>query len=79
MAVASVGAAEGSPFFPNLFLAGRDSLQCPGLGKAGNRLPERWVGLGQLERLAGNTGSLGWLGCKVSLGGSPQVTSGQEG
>lgn len=28
VAVACVGAAEGSPFFPNLFLAAGDSLQC---------------------------------------------------
>lgn len=70
VAVASVGAAEGSLFFPNLFLAGRDSLQCPGLGKAGNRLPERWVGLGQLREP-------GLLGLAGTQGLSRRVSPGQ--
>lgn len=39
VAAAPAGTAEGSPFFPNLFLAGGHSLWCPGLRQAGTRRP----------------------------------------
>lgn len=71
VSVASVGAAEGSPFFPNLFLACGDSLQCSGLGEAVISCPssgwnsggsEPGRGPGFQGARTGRVSSWGWRG-----------------
>lgn len=65
VAAASVGAAEGSPFFPNLFLAGGDSLQCWVRRVAG------WAAGGGEGGLQGTRAPVGWsrgLSSRVSPG-----------
>ena len=82
--VGSVGAVEGSCFFPNLFLADRDPLKCLGLGEGERSAAGGWVGGKHLEPLrewglpVGQAGRH-LLGKLRSLGPAAQATSSQAG
>lgn len=79
--VGSVGAAEGSPFFPNLFLADRDSLLCLGWVRqarsaAGAGAGQRLGGTPQCWEPGREPGLLGvWPECASSGDSRPSRAS----
>lgn len=65
MACGFVGAAEGSPFFPNLSLADRDSLECWSWVRQATGCPG---GGGMLGASQGTGAPMGLAGMHVLLG-----------